>query len=119
MVKKENRPYGYIYKATNTINGKVYIGKTTKTIKERWTKHIEKANELRNLREANPTEKISGTHLNNAILKYGPKAFSLTQEDIADSKAELKEKEKYWIKEYDSMNPDKGSNFLMSLKKIC
>ena len=70
MVKEEKKPYGYIYKVTNTINVKVYIGQTTKTIEERWSKHIEKANELRNLREANPTEKISGTHLYNAIILF-------------------------------------------------
>ena len=31
MVKSEKAPFGYIYKATNIINGKVYIGKTVKT----------------------------------------------------------------------------------------
>ena len=36
---------GYIYKITNNINGKVYIGKTTKTVEERWKGHLKK-NEL-------------------------------------------------------------------------
>ncbi|MHA2180991.1 MAG: GIY-YIG nuclease family protein, partial [Promethearchaeota archaeon] len=107
---KENRPYGYIYKATNTINGKVYIGKTKKTIEKRWSQHLNEADKLKSLREANPNEKIWGSHLNNAIIKYGANVFSLNQEDIGDNKAELLEKEKYYIKEYDSMNPDKGYN---------
>jgi len=111
MVKdKEEAPYGYIYKITNTINGKVYIGKTGKTIEERWSKHLENAKELKRAREANPHEKKEGSHLNNAINKYGPNAFIVNQEDVAYSKEELNEKERYWVNEYDSMNPDKGYN---------
>ena len=29
----------YIYKITNTINNKVYIGKTVASIEERWKEH--------------------------------------------------------------------------------
>ena len=29
----------YIYKITNDINDKIYIGKTNQTIKERWRQH--------------------------------------------------------------------------------
>lgn len=110
MDKEENRPFGYIYKATNTINGKVYIGKTEKTIEKRWNGHLKEVRALMRQREANPNEKIWGAHFNNAIIKYGAGAFSLNQEDIADNKAELNAKEKHYIKEYDSMNPDKGYN---------
>jgi len=111
MVKdKEEAPYGYIYKITNTINGKVYIGKTGKTIEERWTKHLENARALKRAREANPDKNIEGSHLNNAINKYGSNAFIVNQEDIAYSREELNELERYWVKEYDSMNPDKGYN---------
>ncbi|KKN84251.1 hypothetical protein LCGC14_0290650 [marine sediment metagenome] len=110
MVKEETKPYGYIYKATNIINGKVYIGKTKKAIEKRWNGHLKEARALKRLREAFPNEKISGSHFNNALIKYGPEAFILNQKDIADNKSELNEKEKYYIKEYDSMNPDKGYN---------
>ena len=34
---------GYIYKITNTINNKIYIGQTSKTIQERFSVHISKA----------------------------------------------------------------------------
>ena len=110
MLEREKTPYGYIYKVSNTINGKVYIGKTEKTIEERWSKHLENARELKRAREANPHEKIEGTHLNNTINKYGSNAFIVNQEDVAYSREELNEKERYWVKEYDSMNPDKGYN---------
>ena len=29
-----------IYKITNKINGKIYIGQTTRTLKERWADYI-------------------------------------------------------------------------------
>lgn len=29
----------YIYQITNDINGKIYIGKTERTIQERWREH--------------------------------------------------------------------------------
>ena len=70
MVTSEKAHYGYAYKATNTISGKVYIGKTVTTIEKRWNKHLNKAYALKMKREANSYEKISGTHLNNAINKF-------------------------------------------------
>lgn len=30
---------GYIYKITNQINNKVYIGQTSRTIEKRWKDH--------------------------------------------------------------------------------
>lgn len=34
---------GYIYKITNIVNNKIYIGLTTQTIKERWRQHVSSA----------------------------------------------------------------------------
>jgi len=31
--------FGVIYKITNTVNGKVYIGQTVSTISHRWNQH--------------------------------------------------------------------------------
>jgi len=107
---KEEAFNGYIYKSLNTINEKVYIGKTGKTIEERWSRHLEDARALKRAREANPDKNIEGSHLNNAINKYGSDAFIVNQVDVAYSREELNEKERYWVKEYDSMNPDKGYN---------
>jgi len=110
MVKSEKAPSGYIYRANNIHNGKNYLGKTGKTIEERWSEHLEDGRALKRVREANPDKKIYGTHLDNALAKYGPDAFIVTQEDVAFSEAELNKKERHYVKEYDSMNPDKGYN---------
>lgn len=35
-----------IYKITNKINGKIYIGQTVRSIKQRWSEHIKKLKEV-------------------------------------------------------------------------
>lgn len=32
--------FGYIYKITNKVNGKAYVGKTTDTVQVRWKEHL-------------------------------------------------------------------------------
>lgn len=78
--------YGIIYKATNLINGKVYVGLTTTKLEERIYKH--------NWRAMNISDNIPFT---NAIRKYGVENFDWCIIDQADSKDELEEKEKFWI----------------------
>jgi len=102
MLEREKTPYGYIYRATNVINDKVYIGQTTTDawkegkipIEERWKKEVKEAYDRKargeNLR-----------YVENAIIKYGTENFELIQQDIAYSQEELDEKEKRYIKEYD------------------
>jgi hypothetical protein len=113
MVERKKVPYGYIYRATNVVNGKVYIGQTVASrweegkipIKERWKEEVREAY----------SRKARGEdlrYIENAIIKYGSDNFKLTQEDVANNLEELNEKEKKYIKEYDSMNPDKGYNMM-------
>jgi group I intron endonuclease len=54
----------YIYKITNTINGDFYIGKTTKTIEDRFQKHYY-------------NHKLGQTYLYRAMRKYGFENFSV------------------------------------------
>ena len=77
---------GIIYKITNIINHKVYIGQTVNTLKNRWNKHCHS----------------SGCRiLYNAILKYGKDSF--TQEVIEEIPIEkLDEREIYCISFYKS-----------------
>jgi len=53
-----------IYKITNKVNGKCYIGATEKTLEERWNGHVKTA-----------MVKKKDWILSKAIRKYGPDAF--------------------------------------------
>ena len=83
-----------IYKITNNLNGKVYVGKSS-NIERRFTVH--KTNAKHGVK----------THLYNAMRKYGIENF--TMEVITECElSELNELEKYYIAYYDSLN--KGYN---------
>lgn len=82
----------YIYKITNQLNGKSYIGKTLKSsIEGRWKEHLR--DRLRVYEEKRP--------LYDAINKYGPEHF-LIEEIEECSPEEANEKEIYWINYYDT-----------------
>lgn len=83
---------GFIYKVTNTVNGKVYIGQTSRTIEARWKEHLKDAFG-RNEKFFFPFHK--------AIKKYGEDAFVVEQLEECDS-SKLDERERYWIKHYGS-----------------
>lgn len=81
-----------IYKITNKINGKVYIGQTIQPLKKRWNLHC---------------SKNSGCPaLNNAFKKYGKENFTIEQIDHAHSRDELDNKEIFWIDFYSSLVPN-------------
>lgn len=84
-----------IYKHTNKINGKVYIGKS-QNIKERWSRQ---------------GACYKGcTHFYNAIQKYGWNNFihEVLEDNLTSEWADFRER--YYIKLFDSRNPDKGYN---------
>ena len=89
----------FIYKITNLINGKIYVGKTTKTIEKRWRRHVYDAE-----------NDLVSTHLSKAIKKYGAKNFKVEKIDSAKDEIELNNKEKYWISFYNSTNREVGYN---------
>lgn len=78
-----------IYKTTNIVNGKIYIGQDSKN---------------------NPKYLGSGLVLQLAIKKYGQPNFIKEILEFCDSKEQLDIKEKYWIKTLDSQNPEIGYN---------
>ena len=111
-IKDTLQPYGYIYLITNTLNGKVYVGKTAlpSTIEIRWRKHLILGRMIRRRREKNPNKKIRACHFLNALAKYDEKAWKVQKLDTATNKGELNEKEKYWIEKLNSIDPKIGYN---------
>ena len=85
--------FGIIYKITNIVNNKVYIGQTQRTLEDRFKRHV---------RFAKNDDRSKDICFACAIRKYGENNFIIEKIDEADSKEVLNEKEKYWINFYDS-----------------
>lgn len=83
---------GHIYKITNKINGKIYIGQTIQTVKARWYRHCGKKSLSKNEMDM---------HIKRAILKYGKQNFEVETLEDCDSKF-LNDREIYYISYYDS-----------------
>lgn len=86
-----------IYMHKNKINGKIYIGKTKRSLNARW--------------KSNGEGYKTSPHMWNAIQKYGWDNFEhyLLQDEI-ESEEELNRLEKEYIKLYNSTNPNIGYN---------
>lgn len=87
---------GYIYKITNKVNGKIYIGQTMQSVEKRFKEHINAAK-----------TKYSGNRyaLQHAILKYGEDAFTI--EVLGEYPEELlDEMEIMFIQEFNSLKPN-------------
>lgn len=82
-----------VYKHTNKINGKIYIGITSTTLAKRWRSGY-----------------YNNPHFLGAIKKYGDENFlhEILQENLTKEQAEEIEKE--YIKAYNSTNPSIGYN---------
>ena len=85
------RPYGYIYKLTNKINGKCYIGQSINIPEIRWQKY----------RHLQCKQQIK---LYNALKKYGPTNFTYEIITIGSSKNNLDFLEDVYELHYDSIN---------------
>lgn len=81
----------YIYKITNKINGKVYIGKTLNSIQKRWREHLIDSKK----------RKCEKRPLYSAINKYGEENFEIEQIEECSHDI-LNERECYWIEYYSS-----------------
>ena len=82
-----------IYKMTNKITGKVYIGQTVRELEERMQEHYRHDTII----------------VDKAIQKYGKDSFDVEIIDRADTIEELNQKEQFWIRHYDCITP-KGYN---------
>ena len=100
-----------IYKITNLINGKSYVGQTVKTFNERYNfkgQGIERVYSYLKFRKKNVNSYDSkfyhNDHLLKAIEKYGAENFTVNIIDETDSLVELNKKEIYWILYYNSFS---------------
>lgn len=91
--KMTNRKYKFIYKTTNNINGKIYIGQ-----------HITD--------RLNDGYKGSGIVIEQAFKKYGKHNFKMDILEFyeGDSKEEFNNLERSYIEKFDSINPEIGYN---------
>lgn len=85
--------YGVIYKITNLVNGKIYIGQTIKDIQVRFNAHC--------LRQKKYKSNISET-----INKYGKENFTIEIIEYCHNHKELDNREKQLIKTLSSLTPN-------------
>lgn len=99
-----------IYKITNNINKKVYIGQSVR-IRKRWIAEKNSA--------FNENSESYETYLSRAFRKYGIENFSFQIIEECEQ-SQLNEREVYWISYYKSNNENFGYNLNPggSLKKI-
>ena len=89
--------YGIIYKITNKVNNKVYIGQTIRGFDKRYQGDLKRY--------------VKNTPLKRSIKKYGIENFDICKiYDIAFSKEELDIKEVSWIRIFKSNNKEFGYN---------
>lgn len=88
-----------VYKITNLINNKIYIGLTTKPHLTRFKEHKQ-------------LSKRSNYAIHQAMRKYGVDNFKIDIIESCNSLEDLVIRESYWIKTLDSMNPKIGYNMI-------
>lgn len=87
-----------IYAVINTLNRKVYVGQTKKSLDERWARHKQLAR--------NGVQRP----LYSAIRKYGEEVFAVCTLERIETPTELDNRERYWIAEFEATNREKGYN---------
>ena len=68
-----------VYKLTNTVNGKAYIGITSRSLSKRWLEHVERAR-----------QGLRDSRIYAAIRKYGKDAFIREVIAVTDSEDEVR-----------------------------
>lgn len=87
-----------IYCITNNLNGKKYIGQTTKAQEQRLRAHKNKA------------RYGVKTYFYNAIRKHGEQNFTIQTLKVCENQQELDNYEKALIQEHNTINPEIGYN---------
>lgn len=92
-----------IYMIINLINQKKYVGQTSRTFNQRYKSLGVGVHRVVGCE--------SNSHLASAIQKYGADNFKVEIIEVCNSKEELNERERYYIKLHDTTNPEKGYNY--------
>lgn len=87
-----------VYKITNKQNGKIYIGQTVESLKNRFKRHM------------GYQSREHDTYFYRAVNKYGKENFYIELIDTASSQKELDEKEYEWIMKTKSYLEEFGYN---------
>ena len=82
----------YIYKITNKINNKSYIGKTCSTVHKRFAEHVRDSRK--------PSKQIRPLY--RAFNKYGIDNFSIEELEFCENNEIALQREQYWIDFYDT-----------------
>ena len=96
----------YIYKITNKINNKIYIGKTEFSIEKRWIEHCRDSKR----------EKEKNRPLYRAFNKYGIENFKI---ELIEETNNPEEREKYWIEYYGSFKNGYNATIGGDGKRYC
>lgn len=105
--QQDQKPYGYVYKITNLVNGKVYVGQTTHSVGFRWSQHYRSAMRGKN----------KSLILQEDIIKYGRDSFKVDILCEAGSPSDLTFKEMEFISKTGSLIPE-GYNTALGPKGI-
>jgi group I intron endonuclease len=81
-----------VYKITNKLNGKSYIGQTIKNMSHRWLQHCKMNSHC--------------IALNSAIQKYGKNAFLIEEIAKYTNQEDLNNAEEYYIEWYNTLVPN-------------
>ena len=81
--------FGVVYKITNQINGKIYVGITQQELSRRMASH-----------------RRADTVIGKAIRKYGWENFSVEVLEECDTKEQLQEREIFWIATLNCKTPN-------------
>ena len=81
--------YGVIYKITNTLNGKLYVGKTTTPLNQRMASH-----------------RCADTVIGKAIRKHGWENFNVEVLEECETPEQLNEREIFWIAYFNCKFPN-------------
>ena len=87
-----------VYKLTNIVNNKIYIGGTSDKLDDRFHQHVLKSNAGSNY------------PLHKAIREYGEDAFTRVVLEECESLQQLNEREAYWIATLSASNSEIGYN---------